>query len=757
MEEISSKRKCCTRRVKIVISVLLGVPFVSLLILVAVCLGNAFNAQKPNWLPITDEEDIHLLPNDEQSRNERITRFQGGLRFPTISTSAEEEAKTDDLERLISYIIQSFPKVHGASERIQFWRLGSESPGYSLLYKIKGDDTRLPPYLLMAHMDVVPVEESLWDFDPFGAVIDDGFIYARGTIDDKNNVFAILEALEYVLIQERRIERTFYVAFGHDEEVGGGKGNKIVSEFLRQDCEVTQLDFILDEGLFIIEKLLPGVSGPVALIGVTEKGSATVDLIVDGMDAGHSSNPPRESTIDILASGITRLRSRPHPLSFDSSSPEYQMLEILAPYPVSSKSSFMFKTVYSNMWLFSGIVASQMSEKRVTDAALRTTTAFTLINGGIKVNVMPSTASATVNHRVHYRQSIEDVVDHDRQAIQDNRIKVVLRNGSYPAHPVSPYGANSGPYRMIAKSILQIYPDVPIGPATLIANTDTRWYLDFTKNIYRFSAIKMDENETSRFHGHNERISVENYLNLINFYYRLMKNCDVDPARKSRFTLQQLIFGESLSYLEKDSVAEEMKIIELKTNAKFKFTPLLSHRDRPDIMICSISSDLSESSVNLAKEELRLLLECRCSEIESSDLRQVEFTMNADDYHYLTHNCEELLYPEVKNYYKMFVIVPPKEFIQGVSQFSVKGDKESKLRFAFRIYDLDNDGYISNIELYTVLKMMVGNNLKEAQLQQIVDKTILFHDKDVDGKISFEEFCAIVGNMDVHTKMVVDV
>ncbi|XP_050733076.1 calcineurin subunit B type 2 isoform X2 [Eriocheir sinensis] len=98
-----------------------------------------------------------------------------------------------------------------------------------------------------------------------------------------------------------------------------------------------------------------------------------------------------------------------------------------------------------------------------------------------------------------------------------------------------------------------------------------------------------------------------------------------------------------------------------------------------------------------------------------------------------------------------------KEFIQGMSQFSVKGDKESKMRFAFRIYDMDNDGYISNGELFQVLKMMVGNNLKDTQLQQIVDKTILFADKDEDGKISFDEFCSVVGNTDVHKKMVVDV
>uniref|UniRef100_A0A0X3PWY4 EF-hand domain-containing protein n=3 Tax=Schistocephalus solidus TaxID=70667 RepID=A0A0X3PWY4_SCHSO len=98
-----------------------------------------------------------------------------------------------------------------------------------------------------------------------------------------------------------------------------------------------------------------------------------------------------------------------------------------------------------------------------------------------------------------------------------------------------------------------------------------------------------------------------------------------------------------------------------------------------------------------------------------------------------------------------------KEFIEGMSQFSVKGNKEAKLNFAFKIYDMDDDGFISNGELFQVLKMMVGNNLKDAQLQQIVDKTIMFADQDGDGKISFKEFCQVVSGLDVHKKMVVDV
>ncbi|XP_055461399.1 calcineurin subunit B type 2 [Psammomys obesus] len=95
------------------------------------------------------------------------------------------------------------------------------------------------------------------------------------------------------------------------------------------------------------------------------------------------------------------------------------------------------------------------------------------------------------------------------------------------------------------------------------------------------------------------------------------------------------------------------------------------------------------------------------------------------------------------------------EFIMGTSQFSVRGDEEQKLRFAFRIYDMDKDGYISNGELFQVLKMMVGNNLTDWQLQQLVDKSILVLDKDGDGRISYQEFCDVVRQMEIHKKFVV--
>lgn len=93
------------------------------------------------------------------------------------------------------------------------------------------------------------------------------------------------------------------------------------------------------------------------------------------------------------------------------------------------------------------------------------------------------------------------------------------------------------------------------------------------------------------------------------------------------------------------------------------------------------------------------------------------------------------------------------EFVSGLSAFSSKGNKEEKLRFAFKVYDVDRDGYISNGELFIVLKMMVGNNLKDAQLQQIVDKTIMEADRDHDGKISFDEFTHMVENTDVSLSM----
>ncbi|KAM6522583.1 Calcineurin subunit B [Fusarium falciforme] len=95
------------------------------------------------------------------------------------------------------------------------------------------------------------------------------------------------------------------------------------------------------------------------------------------------------------------------------------------------------------------------------------------------------------------------------------------------------------------------------------------------------------------------------------------------------------------------------------------------------------------------------------------------------------------------------------EFVTGLSAFSSKGNKEQKLQFAFKVYDIDRDGYISNGELFIVLKMMVGSNLKDQQLQQIVDKTIMEADLDKDGKISFEEFTKMVENTDVSMSMTV--
>ena len=93
------------------------------------------------------------------------------------------------------------------------------------------------------------------------------------------------------------------------------------------------------------------------------------------------------------------------------------------------------------------------------------------------------------------------------------------------------------------------------------------------------------------------------------------------------------------------------------------------------------------------------------------------------------------------------------EFVSGLSAFSSKGNKQEKLHFAFKVYDIDRDGYISNGELFIVLKMMVGSNLKDMQLQQIVDKTIMEADLDGDGKISFEEFTRMVENTDVSMSM----
>ncbi|PSN39035.1 N-fatty-acyl-amino acid synthase/hydrolase PM20D1, partial [Blattella germanica] len=282
---------------------------------------------------------------------------------------------------------------------------------------------------------------------------------------------------------------------------------------------VDRLDFVLDEGFPLTKHLIPGTDKHVAMVGVSEKGSATLELSVTG-NPGHSSFPPAESAIGILAAAVARLEENPQP-SHLGKGPESATFKYLAPHV-----SFFYRLLYNNMWLISGLMAREMERVPLTNAFVRTTTAITVFHGGIKDNVVPPSAKAVINHRVHPSQTVAEVIAYDRKIIADSRVHIRVKT-SREAHPISPFGQDCIPFQMLAVSIRQVFPDAIVVPAVFIANTDTRWYLSFTTNLYRFLPTVVMPEDVSRYHGNNERISIHHYNQAVNFFYRVIRNADM--------------------------------------------------------------------------------------------------------------------------------------------------------------------------------------------------------------------------------------
>lgn len=451
-------------------------------------------------------EPVEPLAVDEEGAAHRLAE---ALRFQTVSYQEPEEVKGEEFLAFHHYLEETFPKLHAT--------LTKELVGnYSLLYTWKGRDEKLKPILLMAHQDVVPVErESLanWAEPPFAGSIAGGYIWGRGAMDDKANLLAIMESVETLVGQGFQPQRTIYLAFGEDEEVGGTIGAAKIADLLGE--RRVELEYVLDEGLAITEGILPDISHPVALVGIAEKGFVSLELGVE-VEGGHSSMPPPQTAIGILSAAVNRLEERQMQASMEG--PTRQMLEAIGP-----EMPFGKKLVMANLWLFKPLVERKLSSAPSTNASIRTTTAATIIEGGIKENVLPTKARAVVNLRISPGDSIESVTRHVRETISDARVKVG-RFGSFASEPspVSSTGAEG--YQLVERTIRQLFPETLVAPALVLGGTDSRHFVKLTGNIYRFSAMHLRAEDLERVHGINERIAITDYAGCVRFYYQLIRN-----------------------------------------------------------------------------------------------------------------------------------------------------------------------------------------------------------------------------------------
>ncbi|OQR68278.1 putative carboxypeptidase PM20D1-like [Tropilaelaps mercedesae] len=451
-----------------------------------------------------------------------ISIYEGlaeAIRFPTISYDMHsgKQLNNSAFEGLRKYISARFPRIfHNPPEWISHRLIGS----HSLLIQVRGLDPGLLPYMLCAHLDVVPVDEKLWTHPPFDGYTDDVYVWGRGALDDKHNVMALLEMLALRVHLKDQPQRGFFIALGHDEEVHGYSGAKTIAKYL-QTLKV-KLDFIMDEGLVIVQGVVPGVETPIAFIGVAEKGYLTVKIKCE-TSAKHASMPSQETPITTLSRALSRFTNDAHP-AFMTELQESFVKE-LAPH-----ARFPYDIVYSNYWLFRPLIKFAMSKKDVTNCQMRTTSAVTVIQGGSKENVIPNRAGALVNHRILPGQTVQEVLQHDKDLVKDiPNVSVDIYKRSWSeAIPASPYTDDNFGYQNIKRTVNRIYPEAIVAPNLMIANTDTRHYYaaNLTNNIYRFTPVLLSMEDISTIHGNNERISKLNFRRLADFYFQLTRNCD---------------------------------------------------------------------------------------------------------------------------------------------------------------------------------------------------------------------------------------
>ena len=464
-----------------------------------------------------DVSAVAVLPVEEDAAAQRLGE---AVRLRTVSSRDDAQLNADQFLQLHDLLAQLYPKTHAALQRELVAEL-------SLLYTWPGRNPSLKPLLLLAHQDVVPIApgtEGDWTVAPFSGEVKDGFIWGRGSWDDKGNLMSQLEAVEMLLVSGFTPERTVYLAYGADEEVSGLRGAKAIAALLKQ--RGVKPEFVLDEGLLILDGILPGLSKPAALIGIAEKGYMSLELSVSATP-GHSSMPPKQGTsaIAMMSTALKQLEDKQLPAGIRGVGAE--MFDTIAP-----EMSGFSRVALSNLWLFGPVVQKQLEAAASTNAMLRTTTALTIMNAGNKENVLPGRADATVNFRILPGDTQADVLQHVKteldRAVGEGKVAIATVSGAKEASNVAPTDAD--PYRLVNKTIREVFPGTLVAPGLMVAATDSVHYGELSDHIFKFSPVRANAEDLKRFHGTNERLSTSNYAEAIRFYHRLISEGAKAPA-----------------------------------------------------------------------------------------------------------------------------------------------------------------------------------------------------------------------------------
>ena len=464
------------------------------------------------WRQGSRQIEVAALAPIALDKDAAAQHLSEAIRARTVSSREDAALNADQFAQLHAMLQSRYPKAHAVLKREVVGEL-------SLLYTWPGTDPKAQAIMLMAHQDVVPIApgtEKDWSVDPFAGVVKDGFVWGRGSWDNKGNLIAQMEAIELLAAAGYKPQRTIYLVAGADEEVAGLRGAKRIAAMLKE--RGVRLEFVIDEGMVIADGILPGLSKPVAIVGVAEKGYVSVVLRLSGKP-GHSSMPPAKggSAIAMMSAALKRIDDEQLPAAIRGVAGE--MFGTLAP-----EMAGFSRVALSNLWLFGPVVQKQLEASPSTNAMLRTTTALTMANAGNKDNVLPGQAEATVNFRLLPGDTIASVMERVKgqvkQATGSDSFELYALPGGNEATGVS--STASASYRLLNTTVREVFPGTLVTPGLYLAGSDSIHFVGLSDNLFRFSPIRVKPEDVPRLHGTNERISTDNLAELIRFYHRLL-------------------------------------------------------------------------------------------------------------------------------------------------------------------------------------------------------------------------------------------
>jgi len=453
--------------------------------------------------PGADTTAMTPAPGVPVDRDRAARHLSEAVRIRTVSHQDRDDNDREEFERFLGWLQTTYPAAHQVMSRELVADL-------TPVYTWAGSDPVLPPFVLMAHYDVVPVTagtERIWRHPPFDGVIADDSVWGRGSVDDKGSLVAIFEAVEALAANGFRPRRTVIILSGHDEEAGGS-GARAVAELWK--ARGIRPSFALDEGLAVVADM-PLLGRPVALIGVAEKGYATLRITAPAK-GGHSSAPPPETGVEVLAKAVLGITSRPFPMRFDG--PGADMVRALA-----QDAGLIVRMSVANDWLFEPLLVRTIAATPAAAATLHTTIAPTMLRGSPKENVLPQDATAWINYRIAPGQTAAQVMEHARSATRNLEVELAWEGRAYDPPPVS--SDDSDAYRLIA-TLASDGGKVPVAPGLVTATTDSRSLAGIAQDVYRFAPMVASLHEFEMIHGTNEHMTLENLGRMTGFYSRLI-------------------------------------------------------------------------------------------------------------------------------------------------------------------------------------------------------------------------------------------